>query len=872
MFIMLGALLAGTSLLPLSRAAVLFVGGAGPGNHTTIQSAVDSASPGDTVFVFNGTYYEHVLINKSVSLTGESRDATVIDGGGNGSTVTITADWVNVSGFTLTQNPVGWEWSIRGIDVISAQDCVLTDNHISESGYGIHLFESDNCRISGNLVEFIGKDSITLEVSHGNTIENNTVTGSLVGLDLISSASNTVTGNHFEAHTYFGIGINGPHNVVKDNFVRFGGETCITVWSDGSVIDGNEISGCGWGSWMGPGPGMYVSGSGNRISNNTISDAGSGISLGGTNHVVLGNHISDNEYTGIWVGGSSNTIQSNTIGWNGLADIALGYSSANVLIGNSMWSGGVSVYGDKLEHWNTHDIPTTNTVNGKPVQYRKDISGGTIPTGAGQVILANCNGVTVRDQEIKSVHSGVSLGFSSTNVIENVTISANMYGTYLYSSHSNVISNVSVSGTYGRYGSYGIYLKKSSWNLITNGHVIYNQDGIRLSESSMNTVTGFVAEYGNWSGITILDSVGNVISKNVLVNNSVGVKSIRSGNEIYHNSFIDNAVQAMDDSNAVQWDNGYPSGGNYWSDYAGVDWYSGPFQDQPGSDGIGDTPYVIDADSQDRYPHVYPGVSPPSVRDGRLSGGSLENVKVDWDLSRDDGAGNMTVVGYRVYRSSAYDRGGQGYSLVASLPGGAGTYVDVNAGSGDPSSYFYRVCAVHSSGQEACAVNQAAKYRRPLARGPHLVSVPLVQSNESIEAVLRTVVTYRAWTYDPWTGGWASFVESKAYLADSVSVNHTTGLWIDPATECDLAVAGIVPLQTVIFLHEGWNLVGFPSFGLAYTVADLKAETGATRVEGFDLTAPPHFLGVLTDEEVLRAGCGYWVKVDAPTQWVVWNV
>ena len=50
------------------------------------------------------------------------------------------------------------------------------------------------------------------------------------------------------------------------------------------------------------------------------------------------------------------------------------------------------------------------------------------------------------------------------------------------------------------------------------------------------------------------------------------------------------------------WDDGYPSGRNYWSDYNGMDEKSGPNQDLPGSDGIGDTPYVIDENNQDRYP------------------------------------------------------------------------------------------------------------------------------------------------------------------------------------------------------------------------------------------------------------------------------
>jgi len=64
-----------------------------------------------------------------------------------------------------------------------------------------------------------------------------------------------------------------------------------------------------------------------------------------------------------------------------------------------------------------------------------------------------------------------------------------------------------------------------------------------------------------------------------------------------------------------RWDGGYPGGGNYWSDYTGVDLFSGPLQDQPGSDGIGDTPYVVDADSADRYPRMVrcPATNSPPV-------------------------------------------------------------------------------------------------------------------------------------------------------------------------------------------------------------------------------------------------------------------
>jgi len=93
-------------------------------------------------------------------------------------------------------------------------------------------------------------------------------------------------------------------------------------------------------------------------------------------------------------------------------------------------------------------------------------------------------------------------------------------------------------------------------------------------------------------------------------------------------------------------------------------------------------------------------------------------------------------------------------------------------------------------------------------------------------------------------------------------------LWVNVTEDSNLTVAGMAPAQTMIQLQEGWNLVSFPSFNTSYTVADLKAETGATSVEGYHL-APPHYLRVLGDAEVFQTGYGYWVKVEADTIWTV---
>lgn len=99
-------------------------------------------------------------------------------------------------------------------------------------------------------------------------------------------------------------------------------------------------------------------------------------------------------------------------------------------------------------------------------------------------------------------------------------------------------------------------------------------------------------------------SNNSIFENNVVTNQyCVQVLNSSSGNFIYHNNF--SGMQGVHSENATNvWDNGYPSGGNHWSEYTGIDIQSGTNQDIPGSDGIGDTPYVIDANNRDNYPFM----------------------------------------------------------------------------------------------------------------------------------------------------------------------------------------------------------------------------------------------------------------------------
>ncbi|MFQ6107313.1 MAG: CARDB domain-containing protein [Thermoplasmata archaeon] len=260
---------------------------------------------------------------------------------------------------------------------------------------------------------------------------------------------------------------------------------------------------------------------------------------------------------------------------------------------------------------------------------------------------------------------------------------------------------------------------------------------------------------------------------------------------------------------------------------------------------------------------------PPTDLRAHLSGQDLENVTLMWNLSPDDGAGRDNVEGYGILRGSLYDSSGSGYSNLSSSPAGTSIFVDVSAGEGDPSNYFYLVCAVSDSNLSDCSSGQAGKFTRPLFPGPNLVSIPLVQSNESIETVLQTVQYDKAWFYDSSSQKWKWHMTYKGYRRGLFNINHTMGIWVNVTQNSNLTVAGVVPAITRIQLYAGWNLVGFPSFNSSLTVSDMNATVGAIRVEGFDSSAAPFYTRVLEASEVLQAGFGYWVRVEADTDWIV---
>jgi parallel beta-helix repeat protein len=308
-----------------------------PDDYSTIQSAINAASPGDTVYVRAGTYHEHVTVDKPLSLVGENTQNTTIDAGGIGNAVNITADHVTVMGFTTCCAGIYSDVGIHagaGIRLENASYCNVFGNNVTASDYeGILLESSCNNSIAENDITANDAYGILLHSSSGNTFAENNITNNGYGVMLFHSSNNNVARNTVAANHGSGIGLsNSSGNIVASNEVTANGYGGIQLDNSSSnSLVGNKVSANSL-------DGIEFSYSfNNSVAGNNIEANGRGITLGGSsNNSVAGNSIVSNNPSGIYLDYSSyNSISSNNVASNVECGIKLMYSSNNSIYRNN---------------------------------------------------------------------------------------------------------------------------------------------------------------------------------------------------------------------------------------------------------------------------------------------------------------------------------------------------------------------------------------------------------------------------------------------------------------------------------------------------------------------------------------------------------
>jgi len=463
----------------------------------------------------------------------------------------------------------------KGITVGFSVNCIITNNHISNTGRGIDIYRgSGNSMIDNDCTNncdgiFIGtspdsiiksnylcnnsNDGIFFSGLSNGLIESNTISSNQrYGISVFSVTGTTIINNTIDSNENVGLYLSGCTNLnIDNNSMIFNGLYLTGAdqnkWNTHTILDTNTVNGK---------PVYYV-----KNQSPVVAPAGRGqIIIANCSEITVSDQNLSNGSAGILVGFSSNMTITN-VESSGNRQGLFGSDINNVFISGSRFN-----------------------YNQREAVYFSQ--GANI-----SIVSTNCsfNGI-----------SGITTQNTDNVTITDVNASFNMDDGFCLYGHNYSITNCNVNMNDGM----GILISGSNYSTISDNILANNAYGLMVLHFENGTISNNTASANTGCGLWIVhDSFYNTVTNNICFNNQIGLQLQESFyNDIYHNDFIYNMRQG-EDLETNNWDNGYPSGGNYWSDYPGFDNNSGPNQDIPGSDGIGDIQRNIDWGSNiDRYP------------------------------------------------------------------------------------------------------------------------------------------------------------------------------------------------------------------------------------------------------------------------------
>jgi parallel beta-helix repeat protein len=256
-----------------------------PSDFSTIQQAINAVQDGSTILVSDGVYYEHLTVNKTLTLIGASKERTIIDGsdsyfGGyafEDAIVTLGADDVFMSGFTIRNCSV----FTMGILMNYSKGSTVAGNVVTLAGTaGIGLQTCENCTVSNNLISFISSGpppdfatgyGMYISSSANNTVTDNSVTQCYVdGISLGQSDNNTVSNNLIQGNPH-GLSIHHSNNntIFNNNFI----DNIKPIDIVGPDVSVNAWSKDGWGNYWEDYDGLD-NGAGGRVAGDGVGDTG----------------------------------------------------------------------------------------------------------------------------------------------------------------------------------------------------------------------------------------------------------------------------------------------------------------------------------------------------------------------------------------------------------------------------------------------------------------------------------------------------------------------------------------------------------------------------------------------------------------------
>jgi parallel beta-helix repeat protein len=350
-------------------------------------------------------------------------------------------------------------------------------------------------------------------------------------------------------------------------------------------VDWVQVSGFTIRNTNAPAPfsaGIMISASVCMVSDNIVTlNTSHGIMIADTSdydhlveNLISDNIISYNSWDGVAMlteraEVTDNTVSNNVIRNNGLAGISMAVDQHSVISNNTIEDNQYGIV--TSSPWTSHA-----TITGNSIRYNKHgIWSDTLWGGA--ILNSEISGNIISGNDLHGLHVYAYDDTISDNVIVGNGASGVTLG---YGSSGNAIGNNTIMNN----GEAGISFDNVRDCRMFENYIAQNRYGIHLH---------------HWA-------TRNMVCENTIANNSdYGIYITNAFDDsIYHNDFVNNGMNAFNEDSAASniWDAGYPNGGNCWSDYGGTDTLSGPGQNLPGGDGIGDTPYFIATCGQDGYP------------------------------------------------------------------------------------------------------------------------------------------------------------------------------------------------------------------------------------------------------------------------------
>jgi parallel beta-helix repeat protein len=315
-----------------------------PKDRSTIQEAIDAATSGDTILVASGTYYENLVINKPISLVGESREDTILDGSGFGDIIYVSSDGVKVSNFTIRnsgRNNPDETIGDAGVKMVRVRNCSVSNCLIVGNCFGIFMTLSNSNTLENNVCHSNDAGGILLFQScNGNRLINNTSNsnGGFGGILLrIHCNYNTIIRNTCEWNSRWdqhGIKLLEfcDNNILEKNTSMHNGDGMFLLASSNNLLKNNVLN-----SDIRAGVQVYIGCYNNTLINNVCDmNEGEGISLyfSSDNNTVRNNVCSNNSNRGILLWScNNNMVMNNTCSFNQVG-LAISGSSYNKVFYN----------------------------------------------------------------------------------------------------------------------------------------------------------------------------------------------------------------------------------------------------------------------------------------------------------------------------------------------------------------------------------------------------------------------------------------------------------------------------------------------------------------------------------------------------------